>query len=83
VCCRQLTPLTLRCTQEDTSWVAMKAFLGKRSVKEDILSYDAHRILTTPGARARVTPQVCCGLLAHQTLAHDDVCHCLVRIVAL
>jgi len=29
--------------------VAMKTFLGKRSVKEDILSYDAHRILTTPG----------------------------------
>lgn len=29
--------------QEDTSWVAMKAFLGKRSVKEDIINYDAHR----------------------------------------
>lgn len=37
------------CVQEDTSWVAMKAFLGKRSVKEDILGYDAHRILTAPG----------------------------------
>jgi dynein heavy chain 2 len=29
--------------QEDTSWAAMKAFLGKRSVKEDIINYDAHR----------------------------------------
>jgi hypothetical protein len=36
--------------QEDTSWVAMKTFLGKRSVKEDILSFDAHHILSTPGA---------------------------------
>ena len=27
----------------------MKTFLGKRSVKEDILNYDTHRILTTPG----------------------------------
>jgi hypothetical protein len=35
--------------QEDTSWVAMKTFLGKRSVKEDILNFDAHRILTAPG----------------------------------
>jgi hypothetical protein len=29
--------------QEDTSWAAMKAFLGKRSVKEDIINYDTHR----------------------------------------
>lgn len=29
--------------QEDTSWANMKAFLGKRSVKEDIINYDAHR----------------------------------------
>lgn len=29
--------------------MAMKTFLGKRSVKEDILNFDAHRILTTPG----------------------------------
>ena len=29
--------------QEDTSWAAMKAFLGKRSVKEDIINYDARR----------------------------------------
>lgn len=43
LCCVTLLP------QEDTSWVAMKTFLGKRSVKEDILSFDAHRILSTPG----------------------------------
>lgn len=29
--------------QEDTSWAAMKSFLGKRSVKEDIINYDARR----------------------------------------
>lgn len=47
-----LCPLRL---QEDTSWVAMKTFLGKRSVKEDILSFDAHRILSTPGMRVYAT----------------------------
>jgi hypothetical protein len=31
----------------------MKTFLGKRSVKEEILSFDAHRILTTPGGNAK------------------------------
>ncbi|KAF6261448.1 ATP-binding dynein motor region D5-domain-containing protein [Scenedesmus sp. NREL 46B-D3] len=40
--------------QEDTSWVAMKAFLGKRSVKEDIINYDAHRILATPGLQSKL-----------------------------
>eukprot|EP00878_Enallax_costatus_P027572 GHUV01029703.1.p1 GENE.GHUV01029703.1~~GHUV01029703.1.p1 ORF type:complete len:596 (+),score=176.00 GHUV01029703.1:386-2173(+) len=40
--------------QEDTSWAAMKAFLGKRSVKEDTINYDAHRILTTPGLRNKL-----------------------------
>jgi hypothetical protein len=44
VCCALFAAL-----QEDTSWVAMKTFLGKRSVKEDILNFDAHRILSTPG----------------------------------
>ncbi len=29
--------------QEDTSWAAMRAFLGKRSIKDDIVTYDAHR----------------------------------------
>jgi dynein heavy chain 2 len=29
--------------QEDTSWAAMKGFLGKRSVKEDIINFDARR----------------------------------------
>jgi dynein heavy chain 2 len=45
--------------QEDTSWVAMKTFLGKRSVKEDILNYDAHRILTTPGAACSIAKAAC------------------------
>lgn len=29
--------------QDDTSWSAMKTFLGKRSVKEDIINFDARR----------------------------------------
>jgi dynein heavy chain 2 len=29
--------------QEDTSWQNMKAFLGKRSVKEDLINYDARK----------------------------------------
>lgn len=37
---------------EDTSWNSMKGFLGKRSVKEDIISYDAARI--SPATRAKV-----------------------------
>jgi hypothetical protein len=53
MCCAVLAvPCDVCCVQEDTSWVAMKTFLGKRSVKEDILSFDAHRILTTPGGNA-------------------------------
>lgn len=39
--------------------MAMKAFLAKRSVKEDILSYDAHRILTTPGTQQSVSALNC------------------------
>lgn len=35
--------------------MAMKTFLGKRSVKEDILNFDAHRILSTPGEDERAT----------------------------
>jgi hypothetical protein len=50
VCCALFAAL-----QEDTSWVAMKTFLGKRSVKEDILNFDAHRILSTPGEDQRAT----------------------------
>lgn len=46
--------------QEDTSWVAMKTFLGKRSVKEDILSFDAHRILSTPGEERRAASPMRC-----------------------
>jgi dynein heavy chain 2 len=29
--------------QEDTSWSNMKTFLGKKSVKDDLINYDAHR----------------------------------------
>lgn len=29
--------------QEDTSWAAMRSFLGRRSVKEDIINFDARR----------------------------------------
>jgi dynein heavy chain 2 len=29
--------------QEDTSWAAMRAFLGRRSVKDDIINFDARR----------------------------------------
>lgn len=29
--------------QEDTSWNNMKQFLAKRSVKDDIVNFDAHR----------------------------------------
>lgn len=29
--------------QEDTSWAAMRTFLGRRSVKEDIINFDARR----------------------------------------
>ncbi|GFR50179.1 hypothetical protein Agub_g12346, partial [Astrephomene gubernaculifera] len=38
--------------QQDTSWNNMKTFLGKSSVKDDIINYDAHKI--TPEIRARV-----------------------------
>jgi hypothetical protein len=38
--------------QQDTSWNNMKTFLGKGSVKDDIINYDAHKI--TPEIRARV-----------------------------
>nr|ADI46856.1 DHC1bf [Volvox carteri f. nagariensis] len=37
--------------QQDTSWNNMKTFLGKSSVKDDIINYDAHKI--TPEIRAR------------------------------
>ncbi|KAG2486208.1 hypothetical protein HYH03_015170 [Edaphochlamys debaryana] len=37
--------------QQDTSWNNMKTFLGKSSVKEDIINYDAHKV--TPEIRAR------------------------------
>ncbi|XP_071846316.1 cytoplasmic dynein 2 heavy chain 1-like isoform X2 [Apostichopus japonicus] len=36
----------------DTSWVSMKSFLAKRSVKEDIAGFDARKI--TPSIRAPV-----------------------------
>ena len=39
--------------QQDTSWNNMKTFLGKGSVKDDIINYDAHKI--TPEIRARVS----------------------------
>nr|BBC28429.1 cytoplasmic dynein 1b heavy chain [Yamagishiella unicocca] len=37
--------------QQDTSWNNMKTFLGKGSVKDDIINYDAHKI--TPEIRAK------------------------------
>lgn len=47
--------------QQDTSWNNMKTFLGKSSVKDDIINYDAHRI--TPEIRARVGRGLSCLLL--------------------
>jgi dynein heavy chain 2, cytosolic len=38
--------------QEDTSWNSMKRFLGHKAVKDDIVSFDAHRI--TPEIRVKV-----------------------------
>ena len=38
--------------QKDTSWNSIKKFLGQRSVKEEILNFDAHRV--TPQIRADV-----------------------------
>ncbi|CAM9543728.1 unnamed protein product, partial [Phaeothamnion confervicola] len=37
----------------DTSWLSMKKFLGNRGVKEEILSFDAHRI--DPDMRTQVS----------------------------
>jgi hypothetical protein len=71
VCCAFFAAL-----QEDTSWVAMKTFLGKRSVKEDILNFDAHRILSTPGenheaATVRVDDDhMCVHLTQHVCYSH-------------
>ena len=36
----------------DTSWSAMKRFLGQRGVKEEILNYDAHNL--SPSLRKQV-----------------------------
>lgn len=38
---------------DDTSWLSMKKFLGKRGVKDDILAFDARRI--TPDIRKNVS----------------------------
>lgn len=52
--------------------MAMKIFLGKRSVKEDILSFDAHHILSTPGvsvcvcSRPLVSFAMCLHRVQHQ-----------------
>ncbi|KAG2426397.1 hypothetical protein HYH02_014824 [Chlamydomonas schloesseri] len=51
--------------QQDTSWNNMKTFLGKGSVKEDIINYDAHKI--TPEIRAR-----CAKLLAAKGNSFED-----------
>ena len=40
--------------QEDTSWAAMRSFLGRRSVKEDIVNFDARRwVASLPLSRAQ------------------------------
>ncbi len=38
--------------QQDTSWNAMKKFLGGKAVKDEIINYDAHKI--TPEIRTKV-----------------------------
>lgn len=38
--------------QKDTSWKNMKKFLGSKSVKDQIINYDAHNI--TPDVRKKV-----------------------------
>jgi hypothetical protein len=54
--------------QEDTSWAAMKAFLGKRSVKEDIINYDAHRCAAAHGIHKAV--DVAARVEAHHNMAY-------------
>lgn len=38
--------------QKDTSWKNMKKFLGSKSVKDQIINYDAHKII--PDVRKKV-----------------------------
>lgn len=70
--------------QEDTSWVAMKTFLGKRSVKEDILNYDAHRIINTPGVLCACVfawYALCSSLIKVGALSIDEPTHDLADFV--
>lgn len=49
---------------QDTSWNSMKTFLAKRGVKEEIRTFDAHRIATTSREAAE-------GLLAARANSFD------------